>query len=153
MTAEFFGRTPHGRTATIYTLENRRFCVRITDYGGRMVSIEAPDRTGRLSDVLLGFDDVASYVGADGAFGALLGRNANRIAGGSFAVDGLRYQLPTNEGTSTLHGGPVGFDKVFWEVAAPADAPQGGAEAPLYPSRWRSGFSGRAHGSSHLLSR
>ena len=57
---------------------------------------------------------------AGGAFGALLGRNANRIAGGSFTLDGRTYHLPTNDGTSTLHGGPVGFDKVFWKVASAA---------------------------------
>ena len=121
MTAELFGRTAAGRAATIYTLENRHLRVRITDYGGRMVSIEAPDRTGRRGDVLLGFDDVAAYVKAEGAFGALLGRNANRIAGGCFSVDGSTYHLPTNEGTSTLHGGPVGFDKVFWKIAVPTE--------------------------------
>ena len=116
--AELFGKTPDGQPASIYTLENRHLRVRITDYGGRMVSIEAPDRSGRQEDVLLGFDDVGAYVKAGGAFGALLGRNANRIAGGSFTLDGRTYHLPTNDGTSTLHGGPVGFDKVFWNMAS-----------------------------------
>ena len=116
--AELFGQTPNGQAAMVYTLENSRLRVRITDYGGRMVSIEAPDRLGRRGDVLLGFDDVAGYMKAGGAFGALLGRNANRIAGGSFTLDGRTYHLPTNDGTSTLHGGPVGFDKVFWKVAS-----------------------------------
>lgn len=116
--AELFGQTPNGQTAMVYTLENSRLRVRITDYGGRMVSIEAPDRLGRRGDVLLGFDDVAGYMKAGGAFGALLGRNANRIAGGSFTLDSRTYHLPTNDGTSTLHGGPVGFDKVFWKVAS-----------------------------------
>jgi aldose 1-epimerase len=118
--AELFGQTPDGRSAMVYTLENSRLRVRITDYGGRMVSIEAPDRLGRRGDVLLGFDDAAAYVKAGGAFGALLGRNANRIAGGSFTLDGRTYHFPTNDGTSTLHGGPVGFDKVFWKVAPAA---------------------------------
>jgi aldose 1-epimerase len=116
--AELFGQTRDGRSAMVYTLENSRLRVRITDYGGRMVSIEAPDRLGRRGDVLLGFDDVAAYMKAGGAFGALLGRNANRIAGGSFTLDGRTYHLPANDGTSTLHGGPVGFDKVFWKVAS-----------------------------------
>ncbi|MGI8568078.1 MAG: aldose epimerase family protein [Methylocella sp.] len=117
---ELFGQTPDGRSAMVYTLENSRLRVRITDYGGRMVSIEAPDRLGRRGDVLLGFDDVATYMKAGGAFGALLGRNANRIAGGSFTLDGRAYHLPANDGTSTLHGGPVGFDKVFWKVTSAA---------------------------------
>ena len=87
-----------------------------------MVSIEAPDRLGRRGDVLLGFDDAAAYMKAGGAFGALLGRNANRIAGGSFTLDGHTYHLPTNDGTSTLHGGPVGFDKVFWKVVSATES-------------------------------
>ncbi len=117
---ELFGQTPDGQPAMVYTLKNSHLRVRITDYGGRMVSIEAPDRLGRQGDVILGFDDAAAYVKAGGAFGALLGRNANRIAGGSFTLDGHTYRLPANDGTSTLHGGPVGFDKVFWKVASPA---------------------------------
>jgi aldose 1-epimerase len=83
-----FGHTPDGQAATVYTLENSQLRVRITDYGGRMVSIETPDRLGRRGDVLLGFDDAAAYAKGGGAFGALLGRNANRIAGGSFTLDG-----------------------------------------------------------------
>ncbi|MGH7065537.1 MAG: aldose epimerase family protein [Stellaceae bacterium] len=118
MDKQSFGKTPDGRSATIYTLENAQLRARITDYGGRMVSIETPDRSGRRGDVLLGFDDVAGYVAAGGAFGALLGRNANRIAGGNFTLDGHTYRLATNDGTSTLHGGPVGFDKVFWKVVS-----------------------------------
>jgi aldose 1-epimerase len=121
VSAEMFGQTPSGQFAMVYTLENSQLRARITDYGGRMVSIEAPDRWGRRGDVLLGFDDVAAYVKAGGAFGALLGRNANRIANGSFTLDGRTYHLPTNDGTSTLHGGPVGFDKVFWKVASATD--------------------------------
>jgi aldose 1-epimerase len=113
-----FGRIGSGQAATLYTLENAQLRVRITNYGGRMVSIEAPDTEGLRRDVLLGFDDAAGYEKAGGAFGALLGRTANRIAGGSFALDGKTYHLPTNDRSSTLHGGPVGFDKVFWRVAS-----------------------------------
>lgn len=118
--AEPFGHTPDGQPASVHTLENAHLRVRITDYGGRMVSIEAPDKAGNLGDVLLGFDDATTYAKAGGAFGALLGRNANRIADGRFCLDGQEYQLPTNDGTSTLHGGPVGFDKVLWRVISTA---------------------------------
>lgn len=118
---EPFGLTPDGRPAMLYTLQNPRLRVRITDYGGRIVSIEAPDRSGCRGDVVLGFDDVAGYVEAGGAFGALLGRNANRIACGRFALEGRCWELATNDRGSTLHGGPVGFDKVFWEVASAKD--------------------------------
>jgi aldose 1-epimerase len=114
--AEPFGNTPDGRKAALYTLDDEQLRVRITDYGGRIVSIEAPDRNGTYHHVVLGFDCVANYVTAGGAFGALLGRTANRIAGGQFTLDGQSYRLSKNEGSSTLHGGLVGFHKVFWQV-------------------------------------
>jgi aldose 1-epimerase len=116
--AASFGRTLDGQAALLYTLQNSYLRVRITNYGGRIVSIEAPDRRGCRADVLLGFDDASAYVKAGGAFGALLGRNANRIGGGSFTLDHHTYRLPTNDRNSTLHGGPLGFDKVFWTVAS-----------------------------------
>jgi len=118
VSSQAFGQTPNGQTARVYTLHNAQLRVRITDYGGRVVSIEAPDRSGRRDDVLLGFDDAGDYRKAGGAFGALLGRNANRIAGGRFTIDAHTYRLATNEGTSTLHGGPLGFDKLYWQVAS-----------------------------------
>ncbi|HEY1299362.1 MAG TPA: aldose epimerase family protein [Stellaceae bacterium] len=125
--AQSFGTTPDGHPAVVHTLENAQLKVRITDYGGRIVSIETPDRSGHRGDVLLGFDDVAEYAAAGGAFGALLGRNANRIAGGAVTLDGKTWRLAQNDGTSTLHGGPRGFDKIFWKIAAAA----GGATPSL----------------------
>ena len=111
-----FGQLPDRRAATLFTLENADLCVRITDYGGRMVSIEAPDRDGRRDHILLGFDDVAAYHEYGGSFGTLLGRYANRIAGAAFSLDGQTYQLSKNSGEDTLHGGAVGFNRVFWSV-------------------------------------
>ena len=115
---EPFGQTADGQGAALYTLQNEHMRVRVTDFGGRIVSVETPDGGGGRSHILLGFDSVAHYVSAGGAFGALLGRNANRIAGGRFTLDGRTYQLSKNEGNSTLHGGKVGFDKIFWHVNA-----------------------------------
>jgi aldose 1-epimerase len=114
---EPFGQIPDGRVATLVTLENAHLRVRITDYGGRMVSIEAPDRDGTRDHVLLGFDNVAAYHEYGGSFGTLLGRYANRIAGAAFTLDGQTYQLSKNSGDDTLHGGAVGFNRVFWSVA------------------------------------
>ncbi|MEA2788110.1 MAG: aldose 1-epimerase [Acetobacteraceae bacterium] len=116
--SEPFGQTSDGRTATLYTLRNDRLRVQITDFGGRMVRIVAPDRDGQLGDVLLGFETVEAYRTNGGAFGALLGRSANRIAGASVTIDGQRYELSKNNGDATLHGGAIGFDKVFWTVAS-----------------------------------
>jgi aldose 1-epimerase len=115
--SEPFGQLPDGRAAALFTLENDHLRVRITDFGGRMVSIEAPDRDGRRDHVLLGFADVTAYSDYGGSFGCLLGRYANRIAGASFVLDGQVYALSKNNGDATLHGGAVGFNRVFWTVA------------------------------------
>jgi aldose 1-epimerase len=118
-----FGRTPDGETATLYELASPALRVRIADHGGRIVSVEAPDRTGRRGDVVLGFDDIAAYASASGPFGALLGRNANRIADGELTIDGRTFRLSTNDRGSTLHGGVRGFDKVRWTVEAATAEP------------------------------
>jgi aldose 1-epimerase len=108
-----------GRTARLYTIENDQLRARITDYGGILVSLEASSPQGGNRDhVLLGFDNIADYVANRGSFGALLGRTANRIAGGSVTIDGQIFELSKNENGSTLHGGTVGFGKQFWSVAA-----------------------------------
>ncbi len=102
--------------ASIHVLENAVLRVVITNYGGRIMSLLAPDRSGQRADVVLGFDEVASYAVAGGSFGALLGRCANRIAQGCFTIDGHSYELSKNNDGATLHGGTVGFSKVFWDV-------------------------------------
>lgn len=111
-----FGRTPDGAQASIYALENADLRVRVTDYGGRIVSIETADAAGVSDHVVLGFDSAAEYASSPGAFGALLGRTANRIGGGCFTLDGRTYHLSKNEKHATLHGGKLGFDKVLWRV-------------------------------------
>lgn len=121
--SEPFGQTPDGRTATIYTLQNDNVRVCITDFGGRMVSIETPDRSGKRDHVLLGFDSVGAYLANGGAFGTLLGRYANRIADASFSLDGQTWQLAKNNDDATLHGGPAGFDKLIWAVTAAEASP------------------------------
>lgn len=115
---EPFGALPDGRQSTLYTLEGPRLRVRVTDFGGRIVSIEAPDGNGVWSDVLLGFDDAAQYASAGGSFGALLGRTANRIANGCFSLDGRVHELSKNEDGTTLHGGAGGFEMAMWGLSA-----------------------------------
>jgi aldose 1-epimerase len=110
-----FGSLPDGQKTSLYTLHNDHLRAGITDYGGRMVSIEAPDRNGHHDHVLLGFDTVSGYLAA-GSFGTLLGRYANRIAGASITLDGQTYALSRNEGNNTLHGGAVAFSKLVWNV-------------------------------------
>jgi aldose 1-epimerase len=111
-----FGALPDGSEADLYTLKSANLEVRITNYGGRIVSIWAPDRRGRRDDVVLGFDAPGQYAAAKPFFGALLGRYANRIAGGQFTLDGHTWHTTQNAGQNTLHGGLRGFDKRLWEA-------------------------------------
>ncbi len=102
--------------ARLFTLESAGLRVRITNYGARMVAIEAPDRDGAFGHVLLGFDSATAYQQAGGSFGAILGRYANRIAQGRFMLDGVTRQLAVNDAGGTLHGGPEGFARRLWQV-------------------------------------
>ena len=114
-----FGRLPDGREAQLYTLRDASgFRVEISNYGGTVVRLLAPDRAGIFADVSLGFDSVEPYPEKSPYFGALIGRVGNRIAQGRFTLDGVAYTLATNNSPGgrpcTLHGGVVGFDKVLW---------------------------------------
>jgi len=99
----------------VYTLSNAfGFEVSITDYGGAITSLKAPDRHGTFGDIVLGFNTLDEYVNNPRYFGALIGRHANRIANGRFSLNGVEYQLPKNNGANHLHGGFKGFDKRVW---------------------------------------
>ena len=116
ITQNNFGNTD-GRDVSLYTLKNSDgFEVVITNYGGAVVSLLAPDRDGKFGDVVLGFDTLEEYVHNPLYFGGLIGRYANRIARGKLSLDGVEYQLTQNDGVNHLHGGFRGFDKRVWEV-------------------------------------
>src|SRR5689334_92476 len=116
ITKESFGKTADGQSVDIYTLTNRHgMKARITNYGGIVVSLTAPDRDGKYADVVLGYNDLDSYLKPPFPyFGALIGRYGNRIAKGRFTLDGVEYKLAVNNGENSLHGGIKGFDKVVW---------------------------------------
>jgi aldose 1-epimerase len=109
-----FGHTSEGTPVDLYTLADGKIEVRIMTYGGIIVSLRAPDRNGKLDDVVLGYDSVDQYIAKTPYFGAIVGRYANRIAHGSFQLDGKTYSIPKNNGDNALHGGIRGFDKVVW---------------------------------------
>jgi aldose 1-epimerase len=108
---------PDGRAVDLYTLAND--CgveARIMTYGGTLVSLRTPDRSGLRADVVLGFDEFSPYLDQHPYFGCLIGRYANRIAGAGFYLNHRSHQLAQNDGRHHLHGGLKGFDKVLWEA-------------------------------------
>lgn len=119
VTAVNFGQTPDGVDVEKYILTNANgMTVSIITYGGIVTSIEVPDKNGKPVDVTLGYDTLEEYIEDNPYFGALVGRYANRIAFGSFTLDGTGYSLATNNNQHHLHGGEVGFDKVVWKAQA-----------------------------------
>jgi aldose 1-epimerase len=113
---EVFGKTPDGAVVEVFTLKNvNGMEVRAITYGGIITSLRVPDRDGRLEDIVLGYDNLDVYIKNNSPyFGAIIGRYGNRIANGSFPLDGRTYRLATNNGPNHLHGGNRGFDKVVW---------------------------------------
>ena len=116
VTKETFGKTSAGETVDLYTLRNvNGMESKITNYGGIVVSLTAPDRNGKFADVVLGFNDLESYLTKNDPYmGAIIGRYGNRIAKGRFKLNGVEYKLAVNNGENHLHGGIKGFDKVIW---------------------------------------
>lgn len=113
--AQRFGRTQDGADVEIFTLRNANgMRAKVTEYGATLTELWAPDRDGRLADVVLGYARLDDYVAAPFFVGATLGRVANRIANGKFTLDGRVYTLATNRAPNHLHGGMIGFDKRTW---------------------------------------
>lgn len=112
-----FGKTANGEEVDLYLLKNKNNVeIGIINYGGIIVSLKVPGRRGELADVVLGYDDFASYERDKWHFGAIIGRYANRIAHGKFTLDGHEYTLARNNGQNHLHGGVKGFEKVMWHA-------------------------------------
>jgi aldose 1-epimerase len=110
-----YGKSASGEAVELFTLARAGApTVRITNWGGYLVSIVAPDRAGRTADVTLGHPDLAGYLSDRSSMGCLVGRYANRIAKAAFTLDGKRYALSANNGPNSLHGGPTGFCRRLW---------------------------------------
>ncbi|MFF6999132.1 aldose epimerase family protein [Streptomyces sp. NPDC008313] len=117
MRSELFGTLPDGSPVHRWTLERAGVRVRVLTYGGIVQSVEVPDRDGLALDVVLGFSDLAGYLAhPEPYFGALVGRYANRIAGGRFPLEGRVHELARNNDPNSLHGGERGFDKRVWDA-------------------------------------
>jgi aldose 1-epimerase len=115
ITKSAWGQMPNGTKLDLYTLKNKNGMeVRITNYGGIITHLTAPDKDGKYEDVVWGFDSIAGYLTPPPYFGAIIGRYGNRIAKGKFTLDGKTYSLAGNNNGNHLHGGLKGFDKVVW---------------------------------------
>ncbi len=143
VTSQPFGKMPDGTPVYVYTLSDGPCEARISTYGGVVVSLKTPDRNGKSTDIVWGFDDLDGYVKTFNGpgnpfFGAIIGRYANRIAHASFALDGQKYSLPNNDGGNTLHSGVHGFNNVVWQ-GRPID---NGVELTYLSKDGDSGFPG-----------
>ena len=111
-----FGVTRRGEAAELLTLNNGVLSCEIITFGAALRALSVPDREGRPVDVVLGYDSLEEYENRDGYLGAVVGRYANRIAGGRFSLNGREYTLAVNNGPNHLHGGIVGYSYRVWTV-------------------------------------
>ncbi len=118
-----FGTMPSGEKVSLFELKNSRGMVaRVTNYGAILTELHVPDKNGKVANVVLGFDAFAPYLAKHPHFGGTIGRYANRIAGGTFDLDGETYTLAKNNGENCLHGGIKGFDKQLWKVESAGES-------------------------------
>ena len=114
MKAAHFGTLPDGESVEMFSIQREAIELRAITYGAIITSLRVPDRNGLLADVVLGHDSLNSYLDNRAYLGAVVGRYANRIASGRFELDGIAYQLDTNDGANHLHGGTRGFSRRLW---------------------------------------
>jgi len=122
ITSKAFGKTKDGQDVTLFTLENdNQVTINISNYGGLITSIYAPDKDGSIANIVCGFDKLddylsEAYLGSYPYFGCIIGRFGNRIANGKYTVDGVEYTGAINNGPNHLHGGLIGFDRKVWDA-------------------------------------
>ena len=142
LTKQLFG-THNGHEIHKYILSNENgMDVAIIDFGATLISINVPDRNGKIADVIGGYDDLQSYVDADGYQGAIIGRVGNRICKGKFTLDGVDYNLFINNGPNHLHGGKEGFDKKIWQVLSLNDSAEPSIKFYLLSKDGEEGYPG-----------
>ncbi len=135
MEPQSFGTLPDGREVKSFTLKNKNGVeLKVINYGGIITHLMAPDKNGVLEDIVLGYDSLSGYLKATPYFGAIVGRYGNRIANGKFKVDGKEFSVAQNNNGQHLHGGLVGYDKVFWNIE-PFTAAEGNALKLTYLSK------------------
>ena len=113
---DFYGKMPKGEDVHIFTLSNKDMTVKISNFGGVVISIITPDKNGKLEDIVLGYDKLEGYLKNRPYLGAIVGRHANRIENAIFEINGHIYNVSKNEGNNHLHGGIKGFNKAIWDA-------------------------------------
>lgn len=117
ITEKVFGELPTGEQVKIYHLQNASGAyIEVLEFGAILVKLCVPDKDGRLTDVVLGYDDISGYLTNGCFFGATVGRNGNRIENARFSIHGKEVVLAQNENENNLHSGPNGFEKKLWSV-------------------------------------
>ena len=124
MKAENFRTNVDGAQTDLYTISNGMLTMQVTNFGARVVSLWMPDRNGNMADIVLGYDSIDRYINNPGErfLGSVVGRVANRIGGGEFTLNGVKYTTPQNNNGQTLHGGLKGLDMVVWSVDSVTDS-------------------------------
>ena len=134
-----WGKASDGQPVKLFTLKDADLTVKITTFGARVTSVEAPDKNGKKADVVLGYGDVSSYESDKSTyFGSIVGRYGNRIGKGTYVIDGKTFHAPLNNNGNMLHGGTVGFDHKVWTGK---EIP-GGVEMTLVSADGDMGFPG-----------
>ncbi len=122
-----FGQLDGGPVEAVVLTNSAGMKARIIAYGAALQELDVPDRGGHLSDVVLSYPDMSGFLRKPQYFGSTVGRYANRIAKGTFTLDGRRYSVPVNDGANSLHGGTRGFDKVLWTISHLGSGPEASA--------------------------
>ncbi|MAV36409.1 MAG: galactose-1-epimerase [Planctomycetaceae bacterium] len=140
-----YGKLPSGQQVDEYTLTNRGGMeVRLINYGATLTSLITPDREGKRTDIVLGYDDLAGYLGDPISSGCIVGRYANRIAGARFTINGKAFELDKNfRGGHHLHGGDVGFQRRLWEAHSFREPDSVGVELRYTSPDGEAGYPGR----------
>ena len=144
LSSHSFGKLSDGREVSAFVLKNANgMSVQILDLGGVIASIEVPDSSGNFADVTTGFDYPQPYLDGAGYMGAIVGRYANRISGGTFSIDGIDYSLAKNNGNNAIHGGLVGFDKKIWDTEYSVGLHDSKLKLTTYSADGEEGYPGR----------
>ena len=148
ISSEPFGTMPDGTPVKRFTFgSDSGVLAQMITYGATLTTLRAPDRLGHRDNVILGMATLDEYRALTTYFGATIGRYANRIAGGKFTLDGVTYQLPTNDNGNTLHGGPDGWDKKVWDATEVRTATAVGVKFSLVSPDGEMGFPGTVRAS------